>query len=102
MAQAERIDSVLLFLPRIRRRRSSTINFIVTADHGMAELAERYLNLYGVLDSAQVVRTVPGTLRHRGPQRVRPRSARTLATGHVKAWERERCPGATTASIRRA
>lgn len=64
VAQAERIDSVLRYFFREIRRSPvfDRINFIVTADHGMAELSpERYLNLYGVLDSAQVVRTVPGT-----------------------------------------
>ena len=97
VAQAERIDSVLRYFFREIRRSPvfDRINFIVTADHGMAELSpERYLNLYGLLDSAQVVRTVPGTpfgievRREYVPEALR----RLRATGHIEAWERDKMP----------
>ena len=97
VAQAERIDSVLRYFFREIRRSPvfDRINFIVTADHGMAGLSpERYLNLYGLLDSAQVVRTVPGTpfgievRREYVPEALR----RLRATGHIEAWERDKMP----------
>ena len=97
VAQAEHIDSVLRYFFREIRRSPvfDRINFIVTADHGMAELSpERYLNLYGVLDSTQVVRTIPGTPFGIEVRREYVREAlRTLRkTGHIKAWEREKMP----------
>lgn len=97
VAQAEHIDSVLRYFFREIRRSPvfERINFIVTADHGMAELSpDRYLNLYGVLDSTQVVRTVPGTPFGIEVRREYVREAlRTLRrTGHVAAWERTKMP----------
>ncbi|MFR6634464.1 MAG: alkaline phosphatase family protein [Alistipes onderdonkii] len=64
VAQAEHIDSVLRYFFREIRRSPvfERINFIVTADHGMAALSpERYINLMPLLDTTQVIRTVPGT-----------------------------------------
>lgn len=96
-AHAERIDSVLRYFFREIRRSPvyDRINFIVTADHGMAELSpDRYLNLYRLLDTTQVVRTVPGT-----PFGIEVReeyiseALRTLRrTGHIRAWQREKMP----------
>lgn len=97
VAQAEHIDSVLRYFFREIRRSPvfDRINFIVTADHGMAELSpERNINLYPLLDTTQVVRVVPGT-----PFGIEVRedylreAIRTLRrTGHIRAWERERMP----------
>ncbi len=97
VAQAERIDSVLRYFFREVRRSPvfDRINFIVTADHGMAGLSpERYLNLYGVLDYTQIVRTVPGTPFGIEVRReyVREALRRLRATGHIKAWERGKMP----------
>lgn len=97
VARAEHIDSVLRYFFREIRRSPvyDRINFIVTADHGMAELSpERYLNLYEVLDTTQIVRVVPGTPF--GIE-VRPEYARQAVrairrTGHAQAWEREKMP----------
>ena len=63
VAQAERIDSTLrYFFWKIRQSPVyDKINFIVTADHGMADLSDdRIANLYEVLDPQRVVRTVSG------------------------------------------
>lgn len=96
-ARAERIDSVLHYFFREIRRSPvyDRINFIVTADHGMAELSpDRYLNLYRLLDTTQVVRTVNGTpfgLEVR--EEYIPEALRTLRrTGHIEAWPREKMP----------
>lgn len=64
VARPEHIDSVLRYFFREIRRSPvfERINFIVTADHGMAALSpERYINLMPLLDTTQVIRTVPGT-----------------------------------------
>lgn len=97
VAAAEHIDSVLRYFFREVRRSPvfDRINFIVTADHGMAELSpDRYLNLYGLLDTTQVIRTVAGTpfgIEVR-PKYV-PEALRILRrTGHLKAWQREKMP----------
>lgn len=97
VAQAEHIDSVLRYFFREIRRSPvfDRINFIVTADHGMAELSpERYINLYPLLDSAQIVRVVPGTPFGIEVREGYVREAlRTLRrTGHIRAWEREKMP----------
>ena len=97
VAQAEHIDSVLRYFFREIRRSPvfDRINFIVTADHGMAELSpDRYLNLYGLLDSTQVIRTIPGTPFGIEVRKTYVREAlRTLRrTGHIRAWEREKMP----------
>ena len=58
VGRAEHIDSVLRYFFREIRRSPvfDRINFIVTADHGMAELSpDRYINLLPLLDTAQVV-----------------------------------------------
>lgn len=74
VAQAEHIDSVLRYFFREIRRSPvfERINFIVTADHGMAALSpERYINLMPLLDTTQVIRTVPGhPVRAGGERRV--------------------------------
>ncbi len=62
-AKAEHIDSTLrYFFWKIRQSPVyDKINFIVTADHGMAALSEdRVADLYDVLDPQRVVRTVSG------------------------------------------
>lgn len=97
VARAEHIDSVLRYFFREIRRSPvyDRINFIVTADHGMAELSpERYINLYPLLDTTQIVRVVPGT-----PFGIEVReeyvdeALRTLRrTGHIRAWQREKMP----------
>ncbi|WP_290508556.1 ectonucleotide pyrophosphatase/phosphodiesterase [Alistipes sp.] len=97
VAQAERIDSALChFFREIRRSPVfERINFIVTADHGMTELApERCVNLYGLLDTAQVVRTVAGN-----PLGIEVREGYTdealrllRRTPHLRAWHRDRMP----------
>lgn len=97
VAQAEHIDSVLRYFFREIRRSPvfDRINFIVTADHGMAGLSpERYINLRPLLDTTQVVRVVPGT-----PFGIEVREGyagealRILRkAGHMKAWKRERMP----------
>lgn len=97
VAQAERIDSVLCYFFREIRRSPvfDRINFIVTADHGMAELsAERCINLRDLLDTTQVVRTVGGN-----PFGIEVReeyvdqALRALRrTGHIRAWRREKMP----------
>lgn len=63
IAQAEHIDSTLrYFFWKIRQSPVfDRINFIVTADHGMSEVSnDRIVNLYPLLDSTQVIRTVSG------------------------------------------
>lgn len=97
VARAEHIDSVLRYFFREIRRSPvyDRINFIITADHGMAELSpERYINLYPLLDTTRIVRVVPGT-----PFGIEVReeyvdeALRTLRrTGHIKAWQREKMP----------
>lgn len=96
-AQAEHIDSVLRYFFREIRRSPvyDRINFIATADHGMAELSpDRYINLYPLLDTTQVVRVVPGTpFGIEVREEYVDRALRTLRrTGHIKAWEREKMP----------
>lgn len=57
IAAAEHIDSVLCHFFREVRKSPvyDRINFIVTADHGMAQLSpERMVNLYGILDPEKV------------------------------------------------
>lgn len=59
----EYIDTVLGYFFREIRRSPvfDRINFIVTADHGMAALSpDRYINLKGKLDDSRVVRVVNG------------------------------------------
>lgn len=97
VAQAEHIDSVLRYFFREIRRSPvfDRINFIVTADHGMASIApDRYINLYNLLDTTQVIRAVRGT-----PMGIQVRdeyvdqALRILRrTGHMKAWKREKMP----------
>ncbi len=64
IARVEYIDSVLsYFFAKMRETpHFDKINFIVTADHGMAQLDEsRYINLYGSIDDSKVLQTVPGS-----------------------------------------
>lgn len=64
IARVEYIDSVLAyFFAKMRETPYfDDINFIVTSDHGMAELAEdRYINLYSTLDASKVIRYVAGS-----------------------------------------
>jgi len=59
----EHIDTVLAYFFREIRRSPvfDRINFIVTADHGMAALSpDRYINLKGSIDDSRVVRIVNG------------------------------------------
>ena len=97
VGRAEHIDSVLRYFFREIRRSPvfDRINFIVTADHGMAELSpDRYINLLPLLDTAQVVRVVPGTpFGLEVKEEYADQAVRTLRrTGHMKAWRRERMP----------
>lgn len=97
VAQAERIDSVLrYFFYQVRQSPVfDRINFIVTADHGMTELApDRTLNLYEILDTTQVVRAVKGTpLGLEIEETYVDEALRLLRrTGHLKAWRREEMP----------
>ncbi len=97
VAQAERIDSVLTYFFREIRRSPvfDRINFIVTADHGMAELSDkRVINLYELLDTTQIIRIVNG---NPFGIEVRPaytqKALRTIRkTGHIRAWKREEMP----------
>lgn len=97
VAQAEHIDSVLrYFFYHIRKSPVfERINFIVTADHGMTQLSEeRRINLYELLDTTQVVRTVRETPFG---LEVKPSYAQKAIrilrrTGHIKAWKREKMP----------
>ncbi len=64
IARVEYIDTVLsYFFAKMRETPYfDKINFIVTSDHGMAELSEeRYINLYGVIDNSKVQQCVPGS-----------------------------------------
>lgn len=93
VGRAEHIDSVLRYFFREIRRSPvfDRINFIVTADHGMAELSpDRYINLLPLLDTAQVVRVVPGTpFGLEVKEEYADQAVRTLRrTGHMKAWRR--------------
>ena len=97
VGRAEHIDSVLRYFFREIRRSPvfDRINFIVTADHGMAGLSpDRYINLLPLLDTAQVVRVVPGTpFGLEVKEEYADQAVRTLRrTGHMKAWRRERMP----------
>lgn len=97
VAQAEHIDSVLRYFFREIRRSPvfERINFIVTADHGMAALSpERYINLMPLLDTTQVIRTVPGTpFGLEVKEEYADTALRILRrTGHMKAWRREQMP----------
>ena len=97
VAQAEHIDSVLRYFFREIRRSPvfERINFIVTADHGMAALSpERYINLMPLLDTTQVIRTVPGTpFGLEVKEEYADTAIRILRrTGHMKAWRREQMP----------
>lgn len=97
VARAEHIDSVLAYFFREIRRSPvyDRINFILTADHGMAELSgERYLNLYRLLDTTQVVRVVHGNpMGVQVREQYVPQALRTLRrTGHIRAWRREKMP----------
>lgn len=97
VAQAERIDSVLGYFFREIRRSPvfDRINFIVTADHGMAELSpERYINLYRLLDTTQVVRTVNGNpFGIEVREEYADKALRALRrNGHLRAWRREKLP----------
>ncbi len=97
VGRAEHIDSVLRYFFREIRRSPvfERINFIVTADHGMAALSpERYINLLPLLDTAQVVRVVPGTpFGLEVKEEYADQAVRTLRrTGHMKAWRREQMP----------
>ncbi|MFI3280405.1 MAG: ectonucleotide pyrophosphatase/phosphodiesterase [Rikenellaceae bacterium] len=61
--QVEYIDTVLsYFFTKMRETpHFDNINFIVTSDHGMAQLdKEQYLNLYSALDNTKVQQCVPG------------------------------------------
>lgn len=96
-AQAEHIDSVLRYFFREIRRSPvfDRINFIITADHGMAALSpKRYINLYHVLDTAEVVRVVRGTpFGIEVEEQYADKAVRALRrTGHIKAWRREKMP----------
>lgn len=97
VAQAEHIDSVLRYFFREIRRSPvfDRINFIVTADHGMAALSpDRYINLYPLLDTTRVVRVIPGTPFGLEVEEsyADEAIARLRRTGHLKAWRRERMP----------
>lgn len=97
IAQAEHIDSVLrYFFSRVRRSPVfDRINFIVTADHGMTELSpDRTINLYEILDTTQILRTVNGTpLGLEIEETYVDEALRLLRrTGHLKAWRREKMP----------
>ena len=97
IAQAEHIDSVLRYFFREIRRSPvfDRINFIVTSDHGMAALSpERYINLYDLLDTTQVVRYVGGTpFGLEVKEEYVPEALRILRkTGHIRAWRREKMP----------
>lgn len=97
IARAEHIDSALCYFFREIRRSPvyDRINFIVTADHGMAELSkDRYLNLYPLLDSTQVIRAVTGSpfgfeVR---PEYVQKALRILRGTGRMQAWAREKMP----------
>lgn len=97
VAKAEHIDSALCYFFREIRRSPvfDRINFIVTADHGMADISnERYLNLYGMLDSTQVVRAVasnPFGIEVR--EEYADEALRIMnRTGRMRAWRREKMP----------
>ncbi len=97
IARAEHIDSVLCYFFREIRRSPvfEKIDFIVTADHGMAEVSpERYLNLYSMLDSTQIKYTVSGIpLGLEVRDEYCDEALRILnKTEHVKAWRREELP----------
>lgn len=64
IARVEYIDSVLkYFFAKMRETPYfDNINFIVTSDHGMTQLAEeRYINLYDILDNSKVLRHIAGS-----------------------------------------
>lgn len=70
-AMVEHIDSVLCYFFREIRRSPvfDKINFIVTSDHGMAELSpERYTNLYQLLDTKRIKYSIGGTPLYLEPQ----------------------------------
>lgn len=97
IAQAEHIDSVLCYFFREIRRSPvfDRINFIVTADHGMSQLApERYINLYPLLDSTKVVRAVTGApFGIEVKEEYLGEALKILRkTGHMNAWQREKMP----------
>lgn len=96
-AQAERIDSVLRYFFREIRRSPvfDRINFIVTADHGMAALSpRRYINLYQLLDTTRVVRVVRGTpFGLEVEEEYIDEALRRLSRhGRMWAWRREKMP----------
>ncbi|MFI3332386.1 MAG: ectonucleotide pyrophosphatase/phosphodiesterase [Rikenellaceae bacterium] len=64
IARVEYIDSVLsYFFAKMRETPYfEDVDFIVTSDHGMAELSEeRYINLYHLLDHDKVIRHISGS-----------------------------------------
>ncbi|MEG0789151.1 MAG: ectonucleotide pyrophosphatase/phosphodiesterase [Alistipes sp.] len=95
--QAEHIDSVLrYFFYKIRQSPVyDKINFIITADHGMAALSpDRYLNLYGKLDSTKVIRPVSGAPFGLEVEEEYVDTALALLAkiGHQRAYRREQMP----------
>ena len=97
IAQAERIDKALAYFFREIRRSPvyDRINFIVTADHGMTALSEeRRENLYNLLDTTKVIRTVKGSPYGLEVHNSYKKEALRLIrqTGHISAWEREKVP----------
>lgn len=97
IAQVEHIDSTLCYFFREIRRSPvfDRINFIVTADHGMTNLSEeRRLNLYNLLDTTQVIRTVPGSpFGLEVKPEYRKEALKILRrAGHLTAWAREQIP----------
>ena len=97
VAAVEHIDSVLCYFLREVRKSPvyDKINFIFTADHGMATLApERYINLRTVLDSTEIVQAVPGT-----PLQLEPRAGHEKSVyqnlkklNHLTVFRREEIP----------
>ena len=93
----EHIDSALAYFFREIRRSPvfDRINFIVTADHGMAQLSkERYINLNGTLDERHIARVVSGRpLGIEVDEEYLDTAVEIIdRIGHIKAYKRDSMP----------
>ncbi len=95
--RVQQLDSLLAYFFREVRRSPvfADIDFIVTSDHGMADLsADRVVNLYGMLDQGRIRDVINSTPLYLDPEPAYTDEACRIinAQPHLKAFKRSEIP----------